>query len=247
MFDFSPLFSLLLFFSFLYPHLSPYSTFFLLLFFFPFSFHHSCSFPFVLLTYCSLFRHHSPFISFSLSVYVSLCLSPNPTFIPTFIFFISLSLLCLSFCYTTFELLALAQHCNKDVRKFMTPVIPNKLFRLRYVMIRCFLLWKRRQGSWIVTCKARSHKYRTIPVPVQLPNPTTCYTFTLYADIFHPLIKATIMAVMENIRDLIRDQVRPHGCVGKWICVVLYRGEQANPWKSLDVKKFKRKGTEFSV
>jgi len=67
----------------------------------------------------------------------------------------------------------------------MTPLIPNKVFRLCYVMIRCFLLGRRRQGSWIVTSKAGSYKYRRIPVPVQLPNPTTCYTFTLYADIFH--------------------------------------------------------------
>ena len=55
------------------------------------------------------------------------------------------------------------------------------------------------------------------------------------------------MAVMENIRDLIRDQVRPHGCVGKWICANLYRGEQANAWKSLDVKRYKRTVTEFRV
>lgn len=100
-------------------------------------------------------------------------------------FFLSLSLICLSFRSTTFALLALVQQCNKDVRKFMTPLIPSKAFRLCYVKTRCFLLWKRRQGSSVVTCKAGSYKYGRIPVLVQLPNPTTCYTFTLYADIFH--------------------------------------------------------------
>jgi len=59
-------------------------------------------------------------------------------------YFLSLSLICLSFRSTTFALLALVQQCNKDVRKFMTPLIPSKVFRLCYVMIRCFLLWKRR-------------------------------------------------------------------------------------------------------
>lgn len=72
---------------FAYPHLSPYSTFFRLSFFFPFSFHHSYSFPFVLLTFCFLFLHHGPTVSFSLSVYVSLFLSPSAVFIPPFIYF----------------------------------------------------------------------------------------------------------------------------------------------------------------
>jgi len=55
------------------------------------------------------------------------------------------------------------------------------------------------------------------------------------------------MAVMENIRDLIRDKVRPHGCVGKWTCADLYRGDQANPWKSLDVKRYTRTATVYPV
>jgi len=46
------------------------------------------------------------------------------------------------------------------------------------------------------------------------------YTLT-FSIVPRPLIKATVMAVMENIRDLIRDKVRPHGCVGKWTCADL--------------------------
>lgn len=113
-----------------------------------FFYYSSFNSPFITLTpfrlfslRCFLFLHHGSFISSSLSVYVSI--SPNPALISPFIFF-SLSLICLFFRSTTFALLALVQQCNKYVRKFMTPLIPNKVFRLCYVMIRCFLLWKRR-------------------------------------------------------------------------------------------------------